>query len=102
MPRDFTPKVVTANALIEGDVVYLTRDDQWTRHMSEAELITDEAESQLRLLMAQAQTETVVGVYLAEAKAGANGPEPVHFREAFRRTGPSNYRHGKQAELTDV
>jgi hypothetical protein len=102
MPRDFTPKVVTANALIEGDVVYLTRDNQWTRHMSEAELITDEAESQLRLLMAQAQTETVVGVYLAEAKAGANGPEPVHFREAFRRTGPSNYRHGKQAELTDV
>ena len=102
MPRDFTPKVVTANALIEGDVVYLTRDDRWTRHMSEAELITDEAEAQLRLLMAQAQTETVVGVYLAEAKAGANGPEPVHFREAFRRTGPSNYRHGKQAELTDV
>lgn len=102
MPRDFTPKVVTANALIEGDVVYLTRDDRWTRHMSEAELITDEAESQLRLLMAQAQTETVVGVYLAEVKAGANGPEPVHFREAFRRTGPSNYRHGKQAELTDV
>jgi len=102
MPRDFTPKVVTANALIEGDVVYLTRDDRWTRLMSEAELITDEAEAQLRLLMAQAQTETVVGVYLAEAKAGANGPEPVHFREAFRRTGPSNYRHGKQAELTDV
>lgn len=102
MPRDFTPKVVTANALIEGDVVYLTRDDRWTRLMSEAELITDEAEAQVRLLMAQAQTETVVGVYLAEAKAGANGPEPVHFREAFRRTGPSNYRHGKQAELTDV
>lgn len=102
MPREFTPKVVTANALIEGDVVYLTRDDRWTRLMSEAELITDEAEAQLRLLMAQAQTETVVGVYLAEAKAGANGPEPVHFREAFRRTGPSNYRHGKQAELTDV
>jgi hypothetical protein len=102
MAREFNPKVVTANALIEGDVVYLTRDDRWTRHMSEAELITDEAEAQLRLLMAQAQTETVVGVYLAEAKAGVDGPEPVHFREAFRRTGPSNYRHGKQAELTDV
>jgi len=24
MPREFTPKVVTANHLIEGDVVYLT------------------------------------------------------------------------------
>ncbi len=102
MAREFTPKVVTANALIEGDVVYLTADDRWTRHLSKAEVITDDAEAQLRLLMAQAQTETVVGVYLAEAVAGANGPEPVHFREAFRRTGPSNYRHGKQAELTDV
>ena len=28
MPRAFTPKVVTANALLEGDVVYLTRM-QW-------------------------------------------------------------------------
>jgi hypothetical protein len=31
MSRRFTPKVVTANALIEGDVVYLTADDQWSR-----------------------------------------------------------------------
>ena len=26
----FTPKVVTANRLREGDVVYLTADDRWT------------------------------------------------------------------------
>jgi hypothetical protein len=30
--------------------------------------------------------------------AGANGPEPTHFREDFRRTGPSNYFHGKQVD----
>ncbi|MDW3116596.1 DUF2849 domain-containing protein [uncultured Roseovarius sp.] len=102
MPREFTPKVVTANALIEGDVVYLTSDDRWTRHLSEAELITDEAHAQLRLLMAEGQPNDVVGVYLAEAVAGPDGPEPTHFREAFRRKGPSNYSHGKQAELTDV
>ncbi|MCB2135677.1 MAG: DUF2849 domain-containing protein, partial [Rhodobacteraceae bacterium] len=30
MSRSFTPKVVTANALIEGDVVYLTADDRWS------------------------------------------------------------------------
>ena len=39
MAREFTPKVVTANALIEGDVVYLTADDRWTRNHAEAELI---------------------------------------------------------------
>ena len=39
----FTPKVITANRLREGDVVYQTADDRWTRHHNEAELIEDEA-----------------------------------------------------------
>ena len=43
MSRRFTPKVVTANALLEGDVVYLTPDDRWSRELREAELIEDEA-----------------------------------------------------------
>ena len=102
MPREFTPKVVTANALIEGDVVYLTADDSWTRRLSEAETITEEDYAQLRLLQAEGQPELVVGAYLADVIAGENGPEPTHFREDFRRTGPSNYNHGKQAELADV
>jgi hypothetical protein len=92
----FTPKVVTANALLEGDVVYLTADDRWSRVHSEAELIEDEAIADLRLLEASKQSSVVVGVYLADAKPGPNGPEPVHFREAFRAKGPSNYAHGKQ------
>ena len=102
MPKAFTPKVITANALIEGDVVYLTAEDCWTRRLAEAELLEDEAVADERLLFASAQTETVVGVYLADAVAGENGPEPTHFREDFRRTGPSNYLHGKQAEATHV
>ena len=96
MSRGFTPKVVTANALLEGDVVYLTADDRWSREHREAELIEDEAHAQLRLLDAQAQRQVVVGAYLAEARPGPDGPEPVHFREAFRTRGPSNYAHGKQ------
>ena len=99
MSRKFTPKIVTANALLEGDVVYLTSDDQWSRHHSEAEFIEDEAHAQIRLLDASARDGEVVGVYLADAKTGPNGPEPIHFREAFRATGPSNYDHGKQADF---
>ena len=64
--------------------------------LSEAELITDEAHAQLRLLDAARQVSKVVGAYLADVRSGPNGPEPVHFREDFRRTGPSNYAHGKQ------
>ncbi|MEX0284398.1 MAG: DUF2849 domain-containing protein [Paracoccaceae bacterium] len=97
MPKPFTPKVVTATDLLEGDVVYLTADDQWSRTLSDAELIEDEAHAQLRLLFAEGQPEKLIGPYLADMAAGPDGPEPVHFREAFRRTGPSNYNHGKQA-----
>ncbi len=102
MSRRYIPKVVTANRLREGDVVYLTANNLWTPHHHEAELIEDEAHAQLRLLHAAGQKLVVVGAYLADAKAGANGPEPVHFREAFRTRGPSNYAHGKQVDLTNV
>lgn len=94
----FTPKVITANRLREGDVVYFTADDRWTPFHHEAEFLEDEAHAQLRLLDAAAQKLVIVGAYLADAKAGANGPEPTHFREAFRTRGPSNYHHGKQAD----
>jgi hypothetical protein len=102
MSRRYVPKVVTANRLREGDVVYLTANNLWTPHHQEAELIEDEAHAQLRLLHAAGQKLIVVGAYLADAKAGAKGPEPVHFREAFRTRGPSNYAHGKQVDLTNV
>jgi hypothetical protein len=100
MKGRFTPKVVTASALREGDVIYLTADDRWSRHHHEAELIDDEAHAQLRLLFAAAQKLEVVGAVLADARPGPDGPEPVHFREAFRARGPSNYFHGKQADFT--
>ncbi|MBY6054921.1 DUF2849 domain-containing protein [Leisingera daeponensis] len=102
MARAFTPKVITANDLLEGDVIYFTADGSWTRNLSEAELITDEAEAQLRLIEAEKQNIKIVGAYLADAKAGPNGPEPTHFREEFRRTGPSNYFHGKQEAEANV
>lgn len=101
MSRKFTPKVVTANALLEGDVIYLTAEDEWTRDHAKAELIEDEAIAQLRLLHAEQQID-VVGAVLADARQGPNGPEPVHFREAFRAKGPSNYAHGKQENDSHV
>ena len=96
--RPFTPKVVAANDLLNGDAVWLTEDDQWTGDMSKAELLEDEAVAEDRLLFANAEAHRVVGPYLVEAKATPHGPSPAHFREAFRTRGPSNYDHGKQAE----
>lgn len=99
MARAFTPKVVTANHLLEGDVIYMTDSGEWTRTLADAELLTDEAVAGERLITAQQQTAVTVGAYLADAAEGDDGrPAPTHFREEFRRTGPSNYFHGKQAE----
>ena len=88
--RRFTPKVVTANALLGGHPVYLTADDRWSRDHAEAELLEDEAHADLRLLLAEAQADRVVGAYLAEARPGPHGPEPVHIREVLRTRGPSH------------
>ena len=99
MSRRFTPKVVTANRLREGDVVYLAADDGWTPHHHQAELIEDETRAAARLALAASQPLYVVGPYLADARPGPNGPEPTHFREEFRTRGPSNYAHGKQVDL---
>jgi len=96
MSRAFTPKIITANDLLQGDVVYLTASDDWSRHLAEAEVLEDEARAQIRLLEASQNTD-LVGVYLADVTVSAHGAQPAHFREAFRARGPSNYAHGKQA-----
>ena len=101
MARAFVPKVVTANDLLEGDVIYLTASGDWSRRHEEAELFADETAANEALAEAANQAHRLVGAYLADARLGENDkPEPIHFREAFRTRGPSNYPdHGKQAEL---
>ena len=100
MARVVYPKVVTANHLLEGDVIYMTASGDWSRKHEDAKLFEDKDEGQEALKEAHAQAHMLAGPYLADAQIGENGkPEPVHFREAFRTRGPSNYpTHGKQAE----
>ena len=102
MSREISPKVVTANRLMEGDAVWLTTTGEWSGDIHDAELITDEGTATLRLLDADTQAHVIAGAYLADAKMGENGPEPTHFREDFRTRGPSNYAHGKQADAARV
>ncbi len=97
MPKPFKPQIVTANDLLMGDVIYLTADGSWSREHADALVAQTQDEADELLAQAAAQQLKVVGPYLAEAEIGADGrPGPVHFREAFRTRGPSNYPHGKQ------
>ncbi len=98
MARAFLPKVATANDLLEGDVIYFTPQGDWTRNHGEAALAETPEAAETLLASASRFPNQVVGVYLADAQVLDGRPAPVHFREAFRTRGPSNYFHGKQAE----
>jgi len=98
MPTPPLSQIVTASDLLQGDVIYLTADDHWSRQIGRAEVISDEAHAQMRLLDAS-QQNNIVGAYLADI---APGHQTTHFREEFRATGPSNYAHGKQEAAKDV
>ena len=99
MPREFTPKVITANDLLEGDVVYLTKAGDWTRWHEEAHPALTQEQADTMLAHANTQQGRIVGTYAADARIDEQGkPHPVHFREVFRTRGPSNYQHGKQTE----
>lgn len=96
MARAFTPKVLTASRLIEGDVIYYQAKGEWGLTHEDAKLFDDEAEANAALELAQKRADYLVGAYLADARLENGRPVPTHFREAFRTRGPSNYQHGKQ------
>ena len=98
MPRPNFDQIITANALLEGDVVYFTAANTWTRDIQQAEVFSDEAIAQVRLIEAMAQANTIVGAYLMPVQHTKDGRAPTHFREEFRTKGPSNYAHGKQEQ----
>lgn len=101
MARAFTPKVVTANDLLEGDVIYFNADNKWVRELADAIVLTQQEEANIILAVAEKDFDTIVGAYLADVTIdNAGNPIPAHFREEFRTKGPSNYFHGKQTEQT--
>lgn len=97
MSRKPPAQVITANALLSGHVVWLSAQDEWSPAMRTARVFHDPAEAEAALARAQARTAEVVGCYLAEVRPTPAGPEPLHFREAFRRDGPSPHARGRNA-----
>jgi hypothetical protein len=89
-------KVVTANDLKSGEVLYLRFPHSWTPELAKASVIKDNDLAKASLAFVQGQPNTVVGAYLSDVIDERDGPRASHFRERFRSTGPSNYRHGKQ------
>lgn len=90
MAKVFPPKIVSANDLMDGDVVYLTAQNTWSRQITEAVIAPDEAAADILLAKGEERQDLIVGAYLLDVAIGDDGtPSPTHFREKYRLNGPS-------------
>ncbi|MEM9250542.1 MAG: DUF2849 domain-containing protein [Pseudomonadota bacterium] len=90
--RTFLPRIVSANDLLDGDVVYFEGDGdagEWTRHLARATVADTPEAADALLARAAAQPHRVVGPALAEVERTESGPRPLHYREVTRATGPT-------------
>ncbi|MEO1190405.1 MAG: DUF2849 domain-containing protein [Pseudomonadota bacterium] len=85
------PKVMTANCLTTGAILYLGPKGAWTRDFSEA-AVTGTAEDAAALTERAATAEAqglVVSAYLLPVTLTDQGPQPLGQRERIRAAGPS-------------
>ena len=96
------PVILTANDLLDGEVVFLTADG-WTFDPAKA-LVAYDAESAEAMELRGAEgfrANRIVDPYLVPVEIDASGfPAASHFREAIRQKGPTIHTDmGKQAEF---
>ena len=80
------PKIVTANELRSGAVVYLGPDGRWVEQLAEATVAPD-ADSLKRLeslALAAVEKTEVTAVYAMDVRLAHGRPEPVSVRETIR------------------
>jgi hypothetical protein len=96
-------KVLTANRLADGDVVFLTRSGSWSLNIDEAALALEpDAANALEARGNEAvQGNHVTGPYLFDAERRDGRVRALHIRERIRALGPTvRLDLGKQAEGT--
>lgn len=96
------PQVLTANRLIDGEVVYLAADGAWVETLSDAAILTAKADNEAALARGAhaEENQQVVHAYLFDIVTAGSGPKPVKMREIIRAAGPSVRTDlGKQARV---
>ena len=83
-------KIITANHLVGGDVVFLA-EDGWTPNVDRAVVACDEAtlDALEARATAAAAADIVVEPYAVEVRREGSRVIPLHYREAMRTRGPS-------------
>lgn len=93
-------KALTANRLIDGEVVWLGRAGQWVETLDAARFLENaEAIAEAEALGIEAVAQRlIVEPYLIDLRREDNEIVPVRFRERIRATGPTTRLDlGKQA-----
>jgi hypothetical protein len=94
------PKVLTANRLARGEVVYWNASRGWVGALAEADVVPDAiAEQALAGAAEWVQKREVVAPYLFDVRVEGGKTVPVKVREVIRAKGPTVRPDlGKQAD----
>lgn len=84
-------RIVTANRLRDGLVVYLTADGDWSGRIGDAAGAMNEAGAEELMTSAKRSAAEcrVVDPYLVEVEITPDGRQPVRHRESMRVSGPT-------------
>jgi Protein of unknown function (DUF2849) len=96
-----TGKVMTANRLADGVVVFLIRSGQWSERIDEAAVALEPGSAATLEARGEeaVRSNLVTGPYLFEAERRDGRVRALHIRERIRTLGPSVRADlGKQAE----
>ena len=99
MAKASDPQMLTANRLVDGDVLYW-KDGDWVSALKDGNVFSDPKAADAALAAAQKYVgeNRVVNPYLFDVKTDAGGIHPVKEREIIRCAGPSvRTDTGKQA-----
>lgn len=97
-------KAITANRLIDGDVVFW-KSGQWVERFGDAQLFGEGEASDVEAAVAvgKGQPTVVVDVYPIDLVESEGRWAPLSYRERIRALGPTNEpMHGKQAEGGEI
>ncbi len=84
-----TPRMVTANRLGDGLVVYLDMDGGWSERIADGRVASDDAAAAALMTVAEAAACQVVAPYLIDVVDADGSVRPASFRERIRAQGPT-------------
>ena len=81
-------KAVTGNRLVDGAVIYLSTDNQWTEDLREAAQFGND-NATAALATAQSRAHEIADVYLIDLDENGAPGGRARIRETIRKSGPS-------------